>query len=304
MPVLRTNPFVTGEIGRVRFYASVPLETSSGFVPGTLCLFSESAQELNPAQVDMLEVLARQVVELLELQHRTAQLDKAYAELEESNSRLAGFAGRVSHDLRTPLTTMLGYLEMLQDDPRIRAVPGAADDLEQIDASGRRLLAMLEDVLSYSRVGGSIQPERVSLRTAANEVMRDLGIAEQHIVDVQDLVVYADRGQLRTLLQNLLCNAMNYRNPHRDLHITITGVSNYHGATIFVADNGKGIAPEDRAKVLETLVRLHREGDGDGAGTGLGLATCSMIAKAHGGDLTLSETAGGGTTVAVSFPAA
>ncbi|WP_373460285.1 histidine kinase dimerization/phospho-acceptor domain-containing protein [Arthrobacter globiformis] len=102
----------------------------------------------------MLEVLARQVVEPLELQHRTAQLDRAYAELKESNAWLAGFAGRVSHDLRSPFTTMLGYLEILQDDPRINAVP----DLDMIGASGRRMLAMLEDVLSYSRVGGSICP--------------------------------------------------------------------------------------------------------------------------------------------------
>lgn len=64
-----------------------------------------------------VEVLARQVVVLLELQHRTAQLNRAYAELEESNARLAGFAGRVSHDLRTPLTTMLGYVEMLRTTP-------------------------------------------------------------------------------------------------------------------------------------------------------------------------------------------
>jgi signal transduction histidine kinase len=301
-PRFADSPFVTGELGSVRFYASVPLETESGFVPGTLCVFSEAAEELSPAQVDMLEILARQVVELLELQHRTAQLDKAYADLEESNSRLAGFAGRVSHDLRTPLTTMLGYLEMLQDDPGVSAVPGAADDLEKIGASGRRMLSMLQDVLSYSRVGGSIQPEYVSLRTAAREAMQDLGIADLNLVEVQDLTVRADRGQLRTLLQNLLSNAMNYRSPHRDLRIRVSGVSNYHGSTVFVADNGKGIAPEDRAKVLEPLVRLHRAGDG--AGTGLGLATCSNIAKAHGGELTLTETPGGGTTVVVSFPAA
>lgn len=68
-----------------------------------------------------------------------------------------------------------------------------------------------------------------------------------------------------------------------------------------VADNGKGIAPKDRARALEPLVRLRRPGDG--GGTGLGLATCSSIAKAHGGELVLSETPGGGTTVAVSFPA-
>ncbi|WP_310793531.1 sensor histidine kinase [Pseudarthrobacter phenanthrenivorans] len=301
-PRFADSPFVTGEIGRVRFYASVPLETESGFVPGTLCVFSEAVVELTPRQVDMLEALARQVVELLELQHRTAQLDTAYAELKESNARLAGFAGRVSHDLRTPLTTMLGYLEMLQDDPRILAIPGAADDLEKIDASGRRMRGMLEDVLNYSRVGGGIQPDYVSVRQAANDVMVDLGIADQHLVEVQDLIVYADPGQLRTLLQNLLSNAINYASPYRDLHITISGISNYHGTTIFVADNGKGIAPEDRARALEPLVRLHRAGDG--AGTGLGLATCSTIAKAHGGDLTLSETPGGGTTVAVSFPAA
>ncbi|MET1087984.1 MAG: GAF domain-containing sensor histidine kinase [Arthrobacter sp.] len=296
------SPFVTGEIGRVRFYASVPLETESGFVPGTLCVFSEAVQELTPGQVEMLEALARQVVELLELQHRTAQLDKAYAELKESNARLAGFAGRVSHDLRTPLTTMVGYLEMLLDDSGIQAIPGAAQDLEKIDASGRRMLGMLEDVLNYSRVGGGLQPDYVSVRQTAREVMLDLGIADQHLVEVQELIVHADRGQLRTLLQNLLSNAMNYPSPHRDLHISIRGISNYHGTTIFVADNGKGIAPEDRVRVLEPLVRLHREGDG--AGTGLGLATCSSIAKAHGGTLTLSETPGGGTTVAVSFPAA
>jgi signal transduction histidine kinase len=301
-PRFAHNPFVTGEIGKVRFYASVPLETRSGFVPGTLCVFSEAAQELTPAQVDILEVLAKQVVELLELQHRTAQLDRAYVELEESNARLAGFAGRVSHDLRIPLTTMLGYLEMLQDDPNIQAIPGATEDLDSIGASGRRMLAMLQDVLSYSRIGGSINPEFVSVRVAVEEVMWDLGIAGQNMVEVQDFTVYADPGQLRTLLQNLVSNAMNYRSPQRDLQIRITGASNYHGSTLRVADNGKGIAPEDRAKVLEPLVRLHR--DGDGPGTGLGLATCIAIAKAHGGDLTLTETPGGGTTAAVSFPAA
>lgn len=163
------------------------------------------------------------------------------------------------------------------------------------------MLGILEYVLSYSLVDGSLQPERVSLRTAAAEAMQDLSIAGQNLVDVQDLMVYADRGQLRTWLKNLLSNAMNYRNPHRELHISIRGVSNYHGPLSWSADNGKGIALKDRAKVLEPLKRLHR--DGDGAGTGLGLATCSTIAKAHGGDLKLLETPGGGTTVAISFPA-
>ncbi|MNI62984.1 Phytochrome-like protein cph1 [compost metagenome] len=150
-------------------------------------------------------------------------------------------------------------------------------------------------------MGGAIQPANVSLRQVTEEVVRDLGIENDGIVDVEDLTLHADRGQLRTLLQNLLSNAMNYRSPDRDLRVRISGVANYHGATIFVADNGKGIKPEDRAKVLEPLVRLRRQGDGPGSG--LGLATCSSIAKAHGGELSLAETPNGGTTVTVSFPA-
>lgn len=300
-PRFADNPFVTGEIGNVRFYASVPLQTESGFVPGTLCVFSDKTKELRPEQISMLEVLAKQVVELLELQHRTVQLDRAYAELKDSNAKLAGFAGRVSHDLRIPLTTILGYVELVEDDPDVEPASTAAKYLDRIGSSGRRMLGMLEDVLSYSRVGGAIQPARISLRQVTEEVVRDLGIENDGIVDVEDLTLHADSGQLRTLLQNLLSNAMNYRSPDRDLRVRISGVSNYHGATIFVADNGKGIKPEDRAKVLEPLVRLRRQGDGPGSG--LGLATCSSIAKAHGGELTLGETPNGGTTVTVSFPA-
>ena len=96
------NPFVTGEIAKVRFYASVPLATVSGFVLGSLCIFSDGPASLTPEQIGMLEVLAHQVVEVLKLQHRTLQLSEALTELERSNAMLGEFAGRVSHDLRIP----------------------------------------------------------------------------------------------------------------------------------------------------------------------------------------------------------
>jgi signal transduction histidine kinase len=163
------------------------------------------------------------------------------------------------------------------------------------------MLGMLEDVLSYSRVGGGIQPTQVSLKETARNVARDLGIEDAGIIEAQDVSLQADRGQFRMLIQNLVSNAMNYRSPDRDLRVRITGVSNHRGVTVSVADNGKGIDPEDRNKVLEPLVRLLRQGDGPGMG--LGLSTCHKIAEAHGGELTLSETPGGGTTVTVTFPA-
>ncbi|UUL77119.1 GAF domain-containing sensor histidine kinase [Pseudarthrobacter sp. Fe7] len=299
-PRLASNPFVTGEIATVRFYASVPLETSSGFVLGSLCVFSNSAGIPDGDQLDMLEILARQAVQLLELQRRTLQLNSALTDVRESNAKLAEFAGRVSHDLRGPLTTMLGYVELAEDE--VDGDHPAAEYLHIIAASGTRMLVMLEDVLTYSRMGGSIQRRQASLRSVAAEVADDLGLSfgTDEVLDSEDLVLQVDPGQLRTLLQNLVANAVNYRNPDRDLKVRIGGISNYHGVTVQVADNGKGIAAEDRHRVLEPLVRLHR--DGDGHGSGLGLAICRRIAEAHGGELSLKETPGGGTTAVISFP--
>lgn len=299
-PRFAANPFVTGEIAAVRFYASVPLETASGFVIGSLCVFSNSTAALSDEQQHMLEILARQAVQLLELQRRTLQLNTALNDMRESNAKLAEFAGRVSHDLRGPLTTMLGYVEMGEDG--VDTDHPAAEYLQLIGASGHRMLSMLEDVLTYSRMGGSIQRQPVSLLTVAAEVANDLGLpfGPDAAVDSDDLKLHVDPGQLRTLLQNLVANAVNYPSPDRDLKVRISGIANYHGATVLVADNGKGIAPEDRQRVLEPLVRLHREGDGQGSG--LGLAICRRIAEAHGGELTLKETPGGGTTAVISFP--
>ncbi|UKA70660.1 GAF domain-containing sensor histidine kinase [Arthrobacter sp. FW306-06-A] len=299
-PRFAANPFVTGEIAAVRFYASVPLETASGFVIGSLCVFSNSSASLSDEQQEMLEILARQAVQLLELQRRTLQLNSALEELRESNAKLAEFAGRVSHDLRSPLTTILGYVELGEDD--VESDHPAAEYLQLIGASGNRMLAMLEDVLHYSRMGGGLQRQRVSLQEVASEVAGDLGLSygADGVLDSEDLKLHVDHGQLRILLQNLVANAVNYQSPDRDLKVRISGISNYHGATVLVADNGKGIAPADRQRVLEPLVRLHREGDGQGSG--LGLAICRRIVEAHGGELTLKETPGGGTTAVISFP--
>ncbi|NUP58814.1 MAG: sensor histidine kinase, partial [Pseudarthrobacter sp.] len=172
-----------------------------------------------------------------------------------------------------------------------------------VSASGSRMLSMLEVVLRYSQMGGSLHRQQVSLRALAAKVADDLGLSfgPGSVLDSEDLNLRVDAGQLCTLLQNLVANAVNYRSPARELKVRISGISNYHGATVMVADNGKGIAAKDRKRVLEPLVRLQR--DGDGPGSGLGLAICRRIAEAHGGELSLKETAGGGTTAVVSLPA-
>jgi signal transduction histidine kinase len=302
-PRFAANPFVSGEKAAVRFYASVPLETSSGLVLGSLCVFSNRPELPTLEQLSLLEVLARQVVELLELQHRTLQLNQALAELQRSNTMLAEFAGRVSHDLRVPLTTILGYVELAEDDPGIQPDHPAVEYLEHISSGGRRMLATLEDVLDYSRADGKLNRERLSLLAVTAEAVRDLGLDLGLASGIlcEDAELFADRAQLRTLLQNLLANSLNYQNPGQGLRVTVSGEAGPKGMTLHVADNGKGILPADRSRAVEPLVRLNRPGDLPG--TGLGLATCRRIAQAHGGELTIGDTPGGGATVSVTFPA-
>lgn len=302
-PRFAANPFVTGEIANVRFYASVPLETSSGLVLGSLCVFSDEPMMPEQEQVDLLKVLAEQVVELLELQHRTLQLNSALDELRRSNTMLAEFAGRVSHDLRTPLTTILGYVELAEDDPGIPPGHPAVEYLGFIGSGGRRMLGVLDDVLEYSRADGALNRERVSLLAVTAEAAQDLGVelGAGSGIFCDDADLFADCGQLRTLLQNLLSNSLNYRHPERLLRVEVSTRPGPLGAILTVADNGTGIPPRERARAVEPLVRLNRPGDGPGSG--LGLATCRRIALSHGGELLLGDTPGGGTTVTVRFPA-
>ncbi|WP_146067305.1 histidine kinase dimerization/phospho-acceptor domain-containing protein, partial [Arthrobacter sp. ZGTC212] len=194
-------------------------------------------------QLSLLEVLARQVVELLELQHRTLQLSDALAELRRSNALLSEFAGRVSHDLRTPLTTILGYVELAEDDPDIHSDNPAVEYLEHIGSGGRRMLVTLDDVLDYSRADGKLNPERLSLLAVTAEAARDLGIDLGLASGIlcEDARLFADRAQLRTLLQNLLANSLNYQSPGRGLRVAVSAEAGPKGMSLRVADNGKGI---------------------------------------------------------------
>ena len=215
---------------------------------------------------------------------------------------LAEFAGRVSHDLRSPLTTILGYVELAEDDPDIQPDHPFAEYLGHIGSGGRRMLVTLDDVLDYARADGTINRERLSLLAVSAEAAQDLGLDLGLASGIlcEDAELFADRSQLRTLLQNLLANSLNYQSPDRALRVTVRAEPGAHGTTVYVADNGKGILPAERSKAVEPLVRLNRPGDGPG--TGLGLATCRRIAQAHGGELSISDTPGGGTTVSVTFP--
>lgn len=297
--LFRDHPLVTGELAAVRFYASVPLTTAEGFVLGALCVASFEPAELAPAQQSALGILAAQVVEVLELQHHARLLARSLAEARHSNELLESFAGRISHDLRNPLTSVIGFAELgeLQN-------PESADEFRIIGRTSRRMLAMVDDMLSFSSIGGALRPRKVSLAALVGDVEEDLAAVLDETgteIEVTDFSFRGDADQLRILLQNLIHNAVAYRRPGVVPRIQVTAGAVPDGVAVQVTDNGKGIPAKDRSHVTEPLARLHR--DDDPPGSGLGLSTCVRIAQAHGGRLDIDSNPDGGTTVTLRLPA-
>ncbi|MDQ0921855.1 signal transduction histidine kinase [Pseudarthrobacter sp. W1I19] len=252
------------------------------------------AKPLDPFVLRTRLLAARRVTAL------HAALANALDETRESNERLAEFTGRVSHDLRTPLTSILGYVELAGMDAESGQTEDTAEYLEIIGSSARRLLSMVEELLGFASIGGSLSRTRLSLAGLVKEVTEDLSLGLREAgaaVHCQDLIFDADESQLRVAVQNLIQNAVAYRRPDVPPVIRVSGERAGAGVVIRVEDNGKGIREGDRRRVVEPLVRLHREGDP--AGTGLGLATCARIAAAHGGRLEISPSSSGGTTVSI-----
>ncbi|WP_104119025.1 GAF domain-containing sensor histidine kinase [Arthrobacter sp. B1805] len=304
-PRFAGNPFVNGVIADVRSYASVPLVAENGHALGSLCVFSPRSLEFGPEQREGLEILARQVVEVLELQFKTRQLVEALEVVRRSNEDLASFAARVSHDLKNPLTAILGYTELSEQDDDVESSSPAARYFSIIRGSASRMLSTVEEVLEFSRIGGAISRRKVRLSTMMNAVLQDvlpLSSAYDALVTLQDAHLNVDQAQVTALLQNLVSNGIKYSTPGTPPRIEVVADIGDR-QVIRVIDHGKGIAPADRRRVLEPLVRLQR--DGDPAGSGIGLATCARIAAAHEGSISITETPGGGTTVTVDLgPAA
>lgn len=294
----RDNPFVTG--GGVRFYASIPL-VADGVPLGSLCVFSDRAGTLEDAALEVLESLASHIVDVLDLQLRTRELDAAMARVVGNNERLSGFTGHVSHDLRAPLTSILGHLEMAEDE--------GADGLvlahvSQAGNAGQRMLGMLEDLLEYSTAGHSLPWDGIDLPELVLEVVEDLGgMIDRSGAKVSCAAgtVLGNRAQTRAVVQNLVVNAVRYCPPGRAPSIVVRPVEQDGLTGLTVADNGRGIAEEDRATAIAPMSRLHLPGDPPG--TGLGLSICVRVAESHGGSLTITDAPEGGAAVTVAWPA-
>ena len=207
------NPSVTGQIDTIRCYVAHPLITRDGVPVGTLCVFDSEARELDTEQLAGLALLAARTVDVFEVRLRGRELalslmenQAVQAELERSNERLASFAGQVSHDLKTPLTTLSLTLSLIREqleDGQVGAESTAL--LDRAIHVSERMADLIDDVLDYARLGGTFRATEVDLDFVLGKVLEDLApeLADVTMHIGQLPTVLGDRAQLSAVLQNL-----------------------------------------------------------------------------------------------------
>jgi len=224
-------------------------------------------------------------------------------ELRQANADLDAFVATVSHDLRSPLTPLIGFSEFLVEQYGPQLDDTAISCLHEIESTGRRMQALLEDLLTLARVGQIPRPTQpVQVNRVAEEVRQELAvmILRQKVeLKIDSLpAVQVPESLLVDLLRNLVGNALTYAADTNPL-IEVTGKKLRGRVQLRVIDHGPGVPPEERKKIFEPFQRgTHGEKI---RGTGVGLATVRKIARLYDGQVRVEETPGGGATFVVEF---
>lgn len=238
---------------------------------------------------------------------RTSELERAVGELKRSNEDLQQFAYAASHDLKEPLRKIASFLELLQRDRAPKLDDQARVWIGHAVSGAERLAGLVDDLLEYAQVGrDDAPPFPVDLGAAAREALDGLAaaIAEAGAeVRIGRLPTVPGRAvQMRQLLQNLLSNALKFRDPARPLVVEVFARRDGDAWAVSVRDNGIGIEPEHHERIFGVFKRLHPADKYPG--TGVGLALARRIAQRHGGRLTVDSRPGEGSTFTFTIPGA
>lgn len=237
----------------------------------------------------------------------SVEREQLIIELEAKNAELERFTYTVSHDLKSPLITIKGFLGVLEQDLAAGDMEQARDDIARIGGAADKMKNLLDDLLELSRIGRVCNPPvRVALADLAHEAAELLaGRFRQRQVQLEvatDLpVVCGDRPRLLEVMQNLLDNAVKYLG-EQPKPVVAVGCRQYQGQTVcYVQDNGMGIEPHYHEKVFGLFEQL----DPRTEGAGVGLALVKRIIDFHGGRVWVeSGGPGQGSTFCFTLPTA
>ncbi len=275
--------------------------------------------------VDEVEVVAR-VRSLVRSKREHDALEQAHRDLQAAHETRENLTSMLVHDLRTPLTTMLASLDLLQPP---KSAPGkeasGAKVLDEMQAqlltmcarSGRHLLSLVNQLLDIARLESGEMPLHIE-PIKAQALMED---AVMHVhsqtmsnqsrietsIEEPDTLLHADPDLLRRVLINLLANAVKFTRPNTLVRVELPRQVQPEGEApevlFAISDQGQGVEPEDRERIFDKFAQGQNRREGKRSSSGLGLFFCKLAVEAHGGRIWVESTPGQGSTFFFLIPA-
>ena len=258
---------------------------------------------ITPAGTDLVLAMVRDVSlnRWLESEH-----EKLIGELEQKNAELERFTYTVSHDLKSPLITIKGFLGFVRNDAMAGDMLRLEKDIQRINDATEKMQRLLSELLELSRVGRiNNEPMEISTAELIGEVVELLqgriGAREINVQIAENLPpIYGDRPRIFEVFQNLIDNAAKFMGDQPEPRIEVGAQGELNGSHIFfIRDNGIGISPQFKDRIFGLFDKLDSQSDG----TGVGLALVKRIVEYHRGKIWVESELDQGATFFFSLPA-
>lgn len=311
IPDIYADPRVPIDAYRPTFVKSmVMMPIRSGDPIGAIGTYWARRRTVSEEEVALIQVLADSTALAVENVQIYADLERRVKErtasLEGANKELEAFAYSVSHDLRSPLTVILGYSDLLTNAERVDIAAKDREMLQDMRAAAGRMSALIDDLLRLSQVTcREVEVQRVDLSDLAREILASLAAREPgrrvETAVAEGLVAHGDPGLLRVAMENLLSNAWKYSSK-KDVARIEVGAEGIPGGgkAFYVKDDGAGFDLQNARKLFEPFQRMHTSREFPG--TGIGLATVNRVMQKHGGRVWAEAEKGRGAIFRFSLP--
>ncbi len=275
-----------------------------------LIIGSIDAQQLveqNQIMLDLNKEISNLQRQLIKEKH---DLNKANFELNEANASKDRFFSILAHDLKNPFNIILGFSELLKDNIRIYSIDDIEEQVNHIYKSSKYTYGLFEELLLWSKSqSGRIkfQPEKIAFSEAYDEVKKALlpQLQNKNIFLTAEIDekarLYADKNMLKTILRNIISNAIKYSFENTEINLKIEKNDNSR-ALISVTDNGIGISKANQDKLFKLSETVSSEGTAKEKGSGLGLLLCKDFVEKHDCKIWVESELGKGSTFKFTMP--